>query len=89
MSMNIKITAKRNITFKKKNGKRSGEVQTVEFNALQTPTDITRKIIASDNPAFEYLIWAIMCKQNEHAEKFEGWLKEMDTNGFRIHYEEI
>ena len=68
MSMNIKITAKRNITFKKKNGKRSGEVQTVEFEALQTPTAITRKIIASGNPAFEYLVWVIMCKQNEHAE---------------------
>ena len=57
MSMNIYITANRKITFKKKNGKRSGEVQTIAFNAWQTPTAVTRAILASANPAAAYIEW--------------------------------
>lgn len=47
MSMNILITATRKITFKKKDGKRSGGVQKIKFDEIQTPTTITRQILAS------------------------------------------
>jgi hypothetical protein len=57
MSMNIVITATRKITFKKKNGKRSGAVQTIKFNAWQTPTVVTRAILASKDPKAVYLKW--------------------------------
>jgi hypothetical protein len=60
MSMNILIAATRKITFKKKNGKRSGEVQTVNFDAWQTPTKATYEILAAQNPAQAYIDW-ILC----------------------------
>jgi hypothetical protein len=59
MSMNIMITASRKITFKKKNGKRGGEIQTVEFRALQTPTQVTYDILASQDPAQTYIDWVL------------------------------
>lgn len=57
MSMNVYITASRKITFKKKNGKRSGGIQTVSFCALQTPTTATKKIVSSADPKQEYIDW--------------------------------
>jgi len=59
MSMNILITATRKVTFKKKNGKRGGEIQNVEFRALQTPTQITHDILASKDPAQTYIDWVL------------------------------
>lgn len=59
MSMNIMITATRKITFKKKNGKRSGDIQTVKFNEWQTPTKITKEILASKDPAHAYINWVL------------------------------
>jgi hypothetical protein len=65
MSMNILITAERKVTFKKKDGKRSGSVQTVEFNAIQTPTRVTKQILASKDPAQTYIDWVLAeCSQD-------------------------
>lgn len=55
MSININIFAERKITFKKKNGKRSSEMQSVSFDCWQTPTDVTNLIMASDNPLNAYI----------------------------------
>ena len=57
MSINIHIFAQRKITFKKKNGKRSGAIQEIVFPAWQTPTDVSRAIMRSHNPAQEYKDW--------------------------------
>jgi hypothetical protein len=59
MSMNILITAEREITFKKKDGRRASSVQTVEFRALQTPTRVTHEIITSMDPAQTYIDWVL------------------------------
>ena len=54
MSMNVYITAERKITFKKKNGKRGGGIQTEKFDAVQTPTKVTYEIVGSSNPIQAY-----------------------------------
>ena len=59
MSMNIFITAERKITFKKKDGKRSGSVQKVEFSTYQTPTRVTYDILESKDPAQTYIDWVL------------------------------
>ena len=59
MSMNILITASRKITFKKKDGKRGSDIQTVKFNEWQTPTHVTHKIITSMDPAQTYIDWVL------------------------------
>lgn len=59
MSMNIFISASRKVTFKKKNGKRGGGIQNVEFRAYQTPTHITHDILASKDPAQTYIDWVL------------------------------
>ena len=66
MSMNIMITASRKITFKKKNGKRGGEIQSGEFRALQTPTQVTYDILESKDPAQTYIDWVLAeCSRDE------------------------
>jgi hypothetical protein len=57
--MNIMIIASRKITFKKKDGKRGGEIQTVMFNQWQTPTRVTQEILASKDPAQTYIDWIL------------------------------
>jgi hypothetical protein len=66
MSMNVLIYATRKVTFKKKNGKRSGNVQIGEFRALQTPTQVTYDILASKDPAQTYIDWVLAeCSRDE------------------------
>lgn len=66
MSMNIFITGQRKITFKKKNGKRSGAIQTITFDAFQTPTQITKDILASRNMMEAYISWVLAeCSHDE------------------------
>ena len=71
MSMNIMITASRKITFKKKDGKRASSVQTVEFRAFQTPTHVTKQILASKDPAQTYIDWVLAeCSVDEEEPVF-------------------
>jgi hypothetical protein len=66
MSMNIFIYAARWVNFKKKNGKRSGGIQSSEFRALQTPTQVTYEILESNDPAQTYIDWVLAeCSQDE------------------------
>lgn len=66
MSMNICITASRKVTFKKANGKRSGEIQHISFEAFQTPTSVTYAIIGSKDPKVAYLDWVLKeCSHDE------------------------
>lgn len=71
MSMNVYITASRKITFKKKNGKRGGGIQTLSFNALQTPTNVTYKIVNSADPKQEYIEWVKSCGRVEQIPVYE------------------
>jgi hypothetical protein len=57
MSMNVFIKAERTVTFKKKNGRQGRDTQTTRFPALQTPTDVSYKIVASSNPVQAYIDW--------------------------------
>ena len=63
--MNVYIFATRNITFKKKDGKRSGDVQTITFDAMQTPTAVTREIVKSADPAQAYIDYIKSCSRPE------------------------
>lgn len=65
MSMNIYIKASRKIAFKKKNGKRGGGIQTVTFNAWQTPTEVTYKIIKTADPKQAYTDWVLEHSRDE------------------------
>ncbi len=55
MSLNFNIRAERKISFKKKNGKRGNDIQTVNFNCVQTPSKITESIISHENPINAYI----------------------------------
>ncbi len=74
MSMNIYITATRKITFKKKNGKRSGGIQHEKFNAWQTPTKITHEILASKDPIQAYVDWII--RDCSHSQEFPVYAED-------------
>ena len=66
MSTNIHFVAKRKITFKKKNGKRSGEIQEVSFDVWQTPTTTTYNIMSSAEPIQAYKTWILTeCSADE------------------------
>lgn len=56
MSTNILIFATRKVVFKKP---ARVEVQKCIFNALQTPTVVTKKILASNNPVQAYADWVL------------------------------
>ena len=69
MSMNVYITASRKITFKK-NGQRSDGIQTVQtvnFDAWQTPTNVTYEIVKSADPRKAYINW-ILAKRSQDEE---------------------
>ena len=71
MSMNIFITAERKITFEKKDGRRASSVQTVEFSTYQTPTSITKQILASKDPAQTYIEYILAeCSVDEEEPVF-------------------
>ena len=55
MSMNVFIVAERDVSFKKKNGVQATDVQSIKFDAWQTPTDVTYSIVNSANPAQGYI----------------------------------
>lgn len=57
MSMNVYITAEREITFRKRNGETGTDTQTVKFDAWQTPTKVTYEIVGSTDPARAYINW--------------------------------
>ncbi len=66
MSMNIMITAERKITFKNKAGKQCTGTQIEFFNALQTPTEVTFKILHSADQVKTYIDWVLAeCSQDE------------------------
>lgn len=57
MSTNIHFFATRKITFKKKNGRRSGAIQQINFERVwQTPTRVTLEIMLGD-PIEGYKNW--------------------------------
>ena len=58
---------------------------------IQTPTDITSKIIRSDNPVDEYVNYLQTIKDSEnndyidyHIEEFKKWVNIHIKNGFEI-----
>lgn len=55
MSLNFNIRAERKISFKKKDGKRSSEIQLVSFDCIQTPTKVTEHIMATAQPINAYI----------------------------------
>ena len=65
MSMNVAIIASREIFFKKKNGAQGQETQTIRFNAIQTPTEVTHTIIASLSPLAAYKDYVTSLRQVE------------------------
>ena len=56
MSMNVRIFAKRVIYSETKHGKQQ-IIQAVDFQAQQTPSDVTYQIVESDDPKQVYSDW--------------------------------
>jgi hypothetical protein len=66
MSMNVYISASREVSFKRKDGSISTETQTDKFDAYQTPTDVTYDIVESDDPVQAYIKWVEdVCSHDE------------------------
>jgi hypothetical protein len=57
MSMNVFIVAEREIFFKLPNGSTGSDVQRLKFDAWQTRTEETNRILDSENPAEAYIAW--------------------------------
>jgi len=57
MSMNVFIVAEREIFFKLADGSIGHDVQRLKFDAWQTRTEETNRILASENPAAAYIAW--------------------------------
>lgn len=55
MSLNFNIRAERKILFTKKDGSIGNDIQTVNFDCVQTPTEVTQKIISEENPINAYI----------------------------------
>lgn len=88
MSTNIHFVAKRRITFKKKNGKRSGEVQQVHFDEWQTPTTVTYEILKSPNPIQTYKDWILKeCSRDQQLPVYaeDDYLQEGQPVRFEIY----
>ena len=65
MSINVHIRAERKISFKDKNGKRRSDTQSIIFNCWQTPSEVSRNIMASANPVDQYIEWVKSLAQVE------------------------
>lgn len=59
MSMNVFITATREISFKKPDGTKGIDTQTKKFDAYQTPTSVTYEIVNSSDPKRAYIDWVL------------------------------
>ena len=57
MSTNIHFVAKREISFKKKNGDVATDIQTEYFAVWQSPTRVTHEIMQSVSPVDAYIDW--------------------------------
>ena len=55
MSINIHIVAERKISFKGKNGKKKTDTQRLKFNEIQTPTSVTKTIMAAADKKQAYI----------------------------------
>lgn len=77
MSMNVFIVAEREITFTKKDGSRGNEIQRRKFDAWQTPTEITMRILSAACPAQAYIEWI----QDRRVERVEPVFADDDIFG--------
>lgn len=86
MSMNILIVAKRKVSFKKKNGKRGTDTQTLIFDAWQTPTKTTYEIAGSADPAQAYIDWVMATTRSERVPVYSE--HDMFCDGPPVMYED-
>lgn len=94
MSMNIRILGKRDIVWKGKDGVEHTDQQVIEFDALQTPTEVTKEILKSSRP---YEAYKTFVKETlllsvdlalEHLREFDYWLYRAHKQGYEIYSEE-
>lgn len=93
MSINIFITAQRPITFTKKNGEVGNDIQVLKFDALQTPTDVSWKIVGSKAPLQEYVEWVMeefdIDEQVATYDDEDNFVEFIAVNYAKIHLEEL
>ena len=82
MSINIEIIGKREVIVKKT---KKEDVQTYPFNALQTPTEVTKKIMDSKDKIKSYREWAYSINPY-HGSVFNKWVKRMHEEGYEIEF---
>ena len=90
MSTNIHFVAKREISFKKKNGEVATDIQTDDFAVWQTPTSVTYQIMSSDDKINAYLKWINSFDSPytlPHCESFKEWVEIKEKQGYTIETE--
>jgi hypothetical protein len=65
MSMNVFITAQREVTFKRKSGEPGTDTQVEKFSTWQTRTATTYKILGSDDPITAYCEYILTLSEDE------------------------
>jgi hypothetical protein len=74
MSMNVFITAVREVTYKNKAGQVMTSEQQEVFEAFQTPTKVTYEIVDSDDPVGAYIDWVM--QQYDRDEYFDVFAED-------------
>lgn len=99
MSTNVCIIAERPIMFKKRGGTICSDIQTNKFPSVQTPTDISYKIVESKKPIQAYIDYIRSLSQveepsiyiwvTEHEKELLKWISEVEEKGYTIKVEII
>lgn len=87
MSMNVFITAQREITFKRKNGEIGTDIQAEKFSSWQTRTTVTHAILASNDPINAYCEYVLSLSEDEEEPVYDpdDVFCEKDPIGTRIY----
>jgi hypothetical protein len=86
MSMNVYISAKREIVTVKSGIK---DTQYIRFNAWQTPTDVTYKIVNSENQQESYIEWVMQQSDDyaeEHVKDLIEWINDCVSKDYLVEF---
>lgn len=89
MSRNLCVWAKRAITV---NATGRQETQTIEFELLQTPTEVTDKLLAAHSPFAEYVQWVLDHNfpfGREHIRDLLQWAADSFVQGYVLEWGDI
>ena len=82
MSMNLHVRAGYDVVFP--NGEKTKRYE--NFELWQTPTKVTREILAQDNKLEAYIKWA---NDKRHEKEVREWVKYWEKRGVKIEWFEM